>query len=172
MKNKKILWILILALILLVVITSKLIHLTIMLQSIDEVSSEQQPYKNIITKDTVAAISVLDRNHDEYSLEYQSSLFRRSLALVRDIRIYGKHFGMNAPENAYDCGLHIYMTDGTSHIIWLNSITELWGDDIAYITLDGCTYIIESWRLEELYETVILHVIPDQLSESKKEIDK
>jgi hypothetical protein len=49
---------------------------------------------------------------------------------------------------------------------------EVKGHGIAYITLDGCTYIIESWRLEELYETVILHVIPDQLSESKKEIDK
>ena len=61
------------------------------------------------------------------------------------------------------------MTDGTVHTVWLNTVAQLFGHEVAYMTPDGVTYINEPWRTNELFKTVIQKAIPDQLSEVQAE---
>lgn len=136
----------------------------------EAVDGEQQPTFFQMLKDAdVASLSVQYKNNEEILLEDQSQIYRRTLALVKDIRVYGKRLGIGAVENTYDCGVHIYMNDGTVHTVWLNTVTQLFGHEVAYMTLDGVTYINEPWRTEELYETVIQRAIPDQLPDELSE---
>ena len=159
-----------LALILLAVTVGVALRICSVFREIEAVEGELQPsFFHMIEDADVSAISVQYRNNEEFFLEDQSQIYRRTLALVKDIRVYGKRLGIGAVGNTYDCGVHIYMNDGTVHTVWLNTVTQLFGHKIAYMTLDGFTYINEPWRTEELYETVIQRVIPDQLPDELTE---
>ncbi len=154
----------ILASVFLAVTIGIMIRMFSMFQDMEAIEGEQQqPFFQMIEDADIASISVQYKNNEEFWLEDQSQIYRRALVLVKDICVYGKRLGIRAVENTYDCGVHIYMNDGTVHTVWLNTVTQLFGHEVAYMTLDGVTYINEPWRTEELYETVIQRAIPDQL---------
>lgn len=169
--NRKnlILWVLIsIAIITLVVMIGVTVRLFSMFEAIHEVKSEWQPFMHMIEDADVQSISVQYKDNDEFFLKHRSQVYRKALALVKDIRVYEKLFSFQIPKNTYDCGVHIYMNDGTVHTVWLNSVTRLFGHDVAYMTLDGVTYINEPWRTKELL-SVIKRVIPDQFPEQQSE---